>query len=211
MISEKQYFDSAMLLNVEVAAIKAVKLVESRGAGFLPNGVDPVILFEPHVFWQQLMERDINPMDHLTKEVGKKRIPNPEYQDILYPKWQPGKYGPVNAQHERLKRAANIHREAALASASWGTFQVMGFNYEACDCKTLQEFINAMYKNEDEHLRLFVNFLKTKGLDKHLRSKNWDAFALGYNGKGYKVHNYHGRLADAYKICREIQLKSIKK
>src|SRR5919202_6705013 len=127
MISENQFNDSAGLLKIEVAAIKAVAEVESSGEGFLPDG-KPKILFEPHIFWKRLRAKGINP--NLFME---------ENPDILYPKWKPGAYGPVSKQHDRLQRAAKINREAALQSASWGKFQIMGFNWKACSCASLQE------------------------------------------------------------------------
>ena len=48
-ISEGDYQAAAQSLGCEVAAIKAVASVESRGRGFLPSG-RPKILFESHVF-----------------------------------------------------------------------------------------------------------------------------------------------------------------
>ena len=32
-----------------------------------------------------------------------------------------------------------------------------------------------------------------------LKNKDWSAFAYGYNGKGYRANNYHGKLAAAFK------------
>lgn len=180
------YEQYAKELNIEVATLKAVREVESGGTGFLTSG-EPVILFEPHVFWRQLKEREINP--HLYTEGN---------ADILYEKWGTHPYPPSSKQHARLARAVEIHREAALCSASWGLFQIMGYHYKACGCKTIQEYVNAMYKSEDEHLRTFVNFLKTMGYDKYLRAKNWEGFARVYNGPAYAKHNYHKKLNTAY-------------
>ncbi len=69
---------------------------------------------------------------------------------------------------------------------------------KACGCDTVQDFINAMYKSEDEHLRLFMNFINATGLIVALRKKDWAAFAKGYNGAGYKVNRYDTRLKNAY-------------
>jgi len=84
MITESQYVKCADLLNVEPAVIKAVAEVESNGEGFLKDG-KPKILFEPHIFWKQLRMRNIRPESHTNGN-----------NDILYPIWQPGKYGPVS-------------------------------------------------------------------------------------------------------------------
>lgn len=187
MITSKQFEDAAAMLGVEVAAIKAVAEVESSGNGFLSTG-EPVILFEPHVFWRQLKAKGINP-DQVRNDTNK---------DILYPKWGDLPYGRPSEQHGRLKRAVDINREAALQSASWGRFQIMGYHYKACGCDTLQDFINAMYKDEGEHLRLFCNYLKNSRLDVPLKRKDWTSFARGYNGAGFEKNNYHKKLNTAY-------------
>src|SRR5687768_5069995 len=106
MISEIQFEKSAFSPGVEPAVIKAVAEVESNDEGFLLNG-QLKILFEPHIFWKQLRLKGIKPELHLQGN-----------EDILYPTWKPGKYGPVSKQHDRLNRAAKIDREAALLSAS---------------------------------------------------------------------------------------------
>jgi hypothetical protein len=185
MITSQQITDAAKVLNCEEAAIRAVAEVESGGAGFttVDGKQQPVILFEPHIFWRQLKAHGIEPVR----------------SEICYEKWGEHPY-PVGqkAQYDRLDRAAQKHREAALQSCSWGKFQIMGFHFKTCGCETIQEFVNAMYKSEDEHLRLFCNFLKSTRLDRFLRAKDWVAFAKGYNGAGFAKNNYHKRLNTAY-------------
>ena len=185
MITEKAFNDSAILLGVEPAVIKAVAEVESSGDGFLPTG-HPKILFEPHVFWAELKKRGIDP----------KTITGAS--DILYPKWGIGKYGKTSAQPDRLKRAISINKDAALSSASWGKFQIMGYNWQLSGFATLDAFIAAMHIDEDQHLHAFINFVKNKNLVDELQRKDWAGFALGYNGSGYKQNKYDEKLAAAY-------------
>jgi len=185
MITEKAFNDSAALIGVEPAVIKAVAEVESSGDGFLPTG-HPKILFEPHKFWQQLKARGIDP----TKITGA--------SDILYKDWGSKPYGKNSAQPERLERAIKINKDAALSSASWGKFQVMGFNYELAGFATLDAFVAAMHIDEDQHLHAFVNFVKNKNLVQYLVTKNWPKFAEGFNGSGYKQNKYDEKLAAAY-------------
>ena len=186
MISEQQFKSSAQNLQIEVAAIKAVAEVESAGEGFLPDG-KPKILFEPHIFWKQLRAKGINPQLFME-----------ENADILYPNWKPRAYGPVSMQHSRLERAAKINREAALTSASWGKFQIMGFNWKLCGAPSLQAFVNDMYKDEDAHLRCFTNYILHTRLDDELRGHDWAGFALAYNGPLYRRNNYDVKLKSAY-------------
>ncbi len=189
MISEQKFKDCAAFIGCSVAAIKAVSEVESGGAGFLPTG-EPTILFEPHIFWKQLRLAGIDPNALLAK--------HPEYSDILYPVWGSKPYGKVSAQHARLTRASAINREVALKSASWGKFQIMGFNYKACGADTMQEFINAVYKGEDQQLALFANYIKSSHLDDELKNLDWAGFARGYNGASYAKNRYDKKLAAAY-------------
>ncbi|MDD4881534.1 MAG: N-acetylmuramidase domain-containing protein [Gallionellaceae bacterium] len=42
-----------------------------------------------------------------------------------------GGYGKFSAQYGKLERAFNLDPEAALKSASWGRFQIMGNNHQA--------------------------------------------------------------------------------
>lgn len=175
-LQECDYVTAANLLNCEVAAIKAVAEVESSGSGFLSTG-EPRILFEGHVFYR------------LTK--GKFGVSN-----VSYPSWI-SKYYNEN-QHLRLAKAITLNREAALQSASWGKFQIMGENWKSLGYSSLQEFINAMYANETEHLMAFVKFVKVNGLADELKRKDWAGFARGYNGPGYAKNQYDKKMAAAY-------------
>lgn len=185
-LTNDDLIQASTLLNIPVATIRAVIEVESRGSGFLPTG-EPVILFEPHIFWRELVERKIDPNKYIKGN-----------QDILYPKWISGKYGAYSAQHGRLQSAIAINRDAALSSASWGLFQVMGFNYQQCGCSTLQEFINRNYVSEGSQLLLFCQFVLMNKLDTYLRKQDWAGFASRYNGSGYKVNKYDLKLKQAF-------------
>lgn len=188
MITEKAFRDSARIIGCDTAAVKAVAKVESGGSGFLASG-EPVILFEPHIYFRELKKIDIDPLFYMK---------DPQYADIIYPVWGTKPYGPSSKQHERLARAASINRDAALKSASYGKFQILGVNYKMCGCKTIQEFVNAMYKSEDEHLRLFTNYILSAGLDDELRYKDWRGFARGYNGPLFARNSYDKKMANAY-------------
>jgi hypothetical protein len=176
-LTEKDYEDAAKFLCCEVAAVKAVAEVEGRGSGFNKDG-SVKILFEGHWFWK------------FTK--GKFG-----YTNFSYPKWVRTFYN--MDQHERLEAAVVKDREAALKSASWGAFQIMGFNYQKAGFASLQEFINAMFKGEREQLLAFCNFIKKSGLDDEMRDKRWAEFAHVYNGPGYAENEYDIKLAKAYK------------
>ena len=92
-----------------------------------------------------------------------------------------------------------LNPAAACESASFGKFQIMGFHWKACGFKSVFDFVRANYHSEAEQLGCFIDFLRSRGLDKHLITKNWAAFALGYNGSGYKMNKYDTKMADAYR------------
>ncbi|RSO82938.1 DUF3380 domain-containing protein [Acinetobacter ursingii] len=186
-LTEAQIQAQALGLGIEVAALKAVIEVECKGSGFNADGT-PVILFERHVFRQRLIAN------------GKAAIADKAMRERpdLCSKTM-GNYGLYSAQHGRLNAAAQYHRESALESASWGIGQVMGYHWKALGYPTLQNFINAMYRDEASQLEAMCRFIKKNGLDVHLRNLNWAAFAKGYNGSGYKANSYDTKLAAAYK------------
>jgi hypothetical protein len=179
-LSEQSYRQVAQGTGLEPEKIKAVDEVESRGEGFLPSG-EPRILFEAHWF------------SRFTD--GKYDESHPE---ISSPEWDPSLYEGGAAEHDRLQEATDLNRDAALKSASWGRFQIMGFNWQACGYDSLQAFVNGMYESEEEHLRAFLAFLRNEDLLDPLRQEDWRTFARGYNGPKYDNHDYHIRLRDAY-------------
>jgi len=185
MITEQAYKDSAAIIGCEVAAIKSVAEVESSGNGMLSDS-QAKILFEPHIFWKQLRRLNIDPQSI------------PDASDILYPVWGTKPYGKVSAQPQRLERAIAINREAALMSASYGRFQIMGFNFSTAGYNDIEEFYAAMNSGEDEQLKAFTTYIKNTHLDDELRNLDWKGFARGYNGAAYAKNNYDKKLAAAY-------------
>lgn len=181
MLTDNDYKQAADLLGVEVACVKAVTKVESRGSGFLPIGA-PVILFERHWMYKLLKA---------------KTGTEPALSDVVDPK--AGGYKGGTAEHTRLEKAVAIDRECALQSCSWGLFQIMGFHWKALGYGSIQQFVNAQYKDEATQLDTFVRFLKINPkMLTALKAKDWATFAKLYNGPKYKDNNYDTKLASAY-------------
>ena len=92
---------------------------------------------------------------------------------------------------------------AALQSASWGMFQVMGFHYAACGYDSPQAMAAGITADEDDHLEAMVAFILSEKLDDELRAcKAGDAtscvpFVRAYNGPGYAKNDYHNKFARA--------------
>jgi len=187
LLSENDLINLAKELDLELAVIKAVNEVESSGRGFLTSG-KPKILFEGHVFWKRLKLHGLNPDNYLTGN-----------EEILYPKWTKKYYKGGEKEYERLTRAKAINESAALESASWGLFQILGYHYEICGYNSVKSFVDAMNKSEGHHLMAFGKFIQSEGLVKHLRNKDWAKFARGYNGPLFAENKYDTKLASAYK------------
>lgn len=182
-ISEQAYREAAEDLGCDVAAVKAVAQVESAGGGFFNDG-RPKILYERHWF----RKFTDGQFDATNASVSGKR----------------GGYKRGAAEYTRLEEAIGLDREAALKSASWGKFQVMGFNHAVCGFDDVEDFVAAMVESEDRHLQAFISFVESNGLDAHLRSLNWAKFARGYNGPAYRENKYDTKMANAYaKFARQ--------
>lgn len=186
-ISDEDIETRAKGMGVEAAALKAVWKVDTGGhGGFLANG-DPMILFQGHIFWQQLRTRGLNPQNYVKGN-----------EDILHQKLDKSKFVGGVGEWERLERAIAIHEDAALSSASWGMFQIMGFNYGKCGCKSVQEFVSKMKESEVAQLDLFVAFLKSNSkMVEALKNRSWVDFArLYYGPTEYNI--YADKLSKAY-------------
>ncbi len=183
----KDLITQAKKLRLAPAALKAVTDVEARGSGFLPDG-RLIILFEGHIFWNEL------------EAIGKDpaTLVNAATSDILYPKWTKKFYQGGAGEYDRLERARNINTTAANRSASWGMYQIMGFNCRAAGFDTAEAMLAAFLVHERAHLKAFAAFLKVNNLVEPLRTKNWAAFARGYNGPKYAENEYDKKLARAY-------------
>ena len=191
-VKESTYKTCAEMIGCEVEAFKAVKNVETGGRGGFVGEGKPAILFEGHIFWQQLKKRGIDPKE---KVVGN--------EDILYRKWTKKYYLGGIDEYNRLNKAKKIDEEAALASASWGIFQVMGFNFEDGGYSSVREFVDAMCKSEDEQVIAAARFIcKNNGMKKALINKDWATFASLYNGPKYYENKYDEKLE-----CEYIKLK----
>ena len=179
-LSEAGIAAAAQLLGCDVPAIKAVAEVESRGQGFLPNG-KLKILFEGHIFFKYT--RGAYAAQHPT---------------ICYPRWTRQFYLGGAREWNRLDEALALDHDAALMSASFGKFQIMGFNFAHCGFTSVDAFVTALEAGEDAHLQAFCAYVKDVGLARNLTLHRWADFAQGYNGPEYQKNQYDLKLQKAY-------------
>jgi hypothetical protein len=178
-IGDAAYEAAAASLGVDVATIKAVADVETAGDAFDALG-RPRILFERHYFHRLTSGR----FDLTHARVSAQSA---------------GGYGTFSAQYGKVEEAYALDADAALRSASWGRFQIMGDNFIAAGFSSSHEFVKAMTRSEEAQLRAFVSFVLSRGtMAEALRQKNWAAFARAYNGPGYAKNQYDTKLAASY-------------
>lgn len=183
-LQDSDFTEAARELGVETAVIRAVTSVEARGSGFISGTDLPLILFEGHIFHRLTGGRYSS-----------------DYPGISYPRWDRGKYKGSRGEYDRLTLAIRVHAgnpEPALMSASWGLFQIMGFNHAKAGFGSVVDFVNTLSSGEPAQLMAFVTYLKATGLADTLREREWATFARAYNGAGYRANRYDTKLAAAF-------------
>jgi hypothetical protein len=170
---------AAEALGCRREVIQAVAEVEATGSGFLASN-RVAILFEAHIF------------SRLTRHRFDKSHPS-----ISSAVWNRKLYRGGEAEYPRLELALQLDPEAALQSASWGAFQIMGFNAKKAGFANAHHLAFAMQEKEQRHLDAFVRFIRSEGLAETLVRSDFDAFALGYNGPKYAENRYPQRMRAA--------------
>lgn len=189
-LSHADILTSAESLGVSVPMVLAVTEVEARKSGFDRNG-NPVVLFERHIFYRQLSKIK---GAQFAEQIAQ------SHPNLCNPR--PGGYLGGTAEYARLQTAIGIHPQAAKMSASYGLFQIMGFNHALCLYQDIDDFYNAMRMTEADQLSAFVHFLRHKdnaAMLKALKAKDWAGFAKLYNGPNYMINDYDTKLAAAYR------------
>jgi hypothetical protein len=212
---------AAEKLDVEPRVVKAIVQVESSGNPFIgtgtksPRGLDlsgrPVIQFEGHVFWRSLLDLNNPKQDPL------KLLHDPEtakivditgkpigelLSEILYPKLDMKYMKAPKFEWDQLIAARAINERLANQATSWGTFQIMGFNYKYAGCTNVDGFVSKSYFLEGQ-LDLFLTFAANyPGVLKAMKAKDFKTFALIYNGKGAAKNGYANRMIDEYRRAK---------
>ncbi|HET9628718.1 MAG TPA: N-acetylmuramidase domain-containing protein [Novosphingobium sp.] len=176
-LAPSDFARAAAALGCSIAAVRAVVEVESKG-GFLPDA-RPRILFERHKF----SAFTAHAYDTTHPAISAR---------------QPGGYLGGAREYDRLDEALALDREAALKSASWGAFQIMGFNHAAAGHADVESFVAAMVSGHAAQLDAYVAFVRAAGLAPALVAQDWPAFARGYNGPAYARFAYDTKIAAAF-------------
>lgn len=171
--------------NLQPALLLAVVDVESDGTPFWKIGTKnkPVIRFEGHYFYARLKG------DLLTQAI----------KQGLASKKAGGVKNPIQAQarYDLLARAMELDSKAALESTSFGLGQVMGANWQSLGYNSVDDLVKAANTIVGQ-VDMMMRFIRVNNLVPKLIKQDWNGFAKGYNGGGYKKNSYHTKLKTAY-------------
>lgn len=176
----------AQEFGLEPAALLAIAEVESGGAAFsiVDGRPEPLIRFEGHYFDRRLSDDKRT----LARAEG---LASPEAGAIANPVSQPARW-------RLLERAAAIDRNAAYESVSWGLGQVMGAHWEWLGFANVDGLVAEARTSPAGQARLMARYIEKAGLTAAIQNHDWEAFAHGYNGPGFRRYSYHLKLAAAY-------------
>lgn len=177
---------AARAAGFEPAALLAIAEIESGGRIFARIGSrsEPLIRFEGHYFDRRLAGAD-------RKRARALGLAHPKAGAVRNPTSQRDRWA-------LLKRAAQISREAAYESCSWGLGQVMGAHWAWLGYGSVDALVAEARHSAAGQLRLMIRYIEKAGLSGAIRTRDWTAFARGYNGPAYARHRYHTRIAKAY-------------
>lgn len=189
-LTDADFVRVAKELDVEPAAIKAVVSIEAGSAmkGFWAPGV-PVINFDPTMYRKYAPKA--------SNREGDKNAKVPA-----------GLKGYALKEWTQLTNARRNNLQGADLGTFWGMFQIGGFNYKVCGCKSVEEFVARMSESEFEQLNLFAQFLIGTGYVRDLKAKNWASFSRKYNGPSYARRGYHTKMASAYSKFKSQESKN---
>lgn len=209
-LTEREWEGAAVQLSCEAEVLQAIAKVESGGRSAYwrlnkENGLYiPAILFERHYF-SRLSKRKYDQQDpDISWPTGYRKKSTLGEDDK---KMSDGRidaddiYGDRASAYLRLIKAYRLDKKAALQSASWGKFQIMGANHASCGEDDPFAFVKKMCMGEAGQLELLTGFIDSNSkLKKAVQTKDWVGIARNYNGPDYKIYIYETKLAEAYKF-----------
>ena len=178
---------TALEFGIEPAALLAVAEIESGGSVFavIDGRQEPLIRFEGHYFDRRLS-------GEVQARARAEGLASPNAGVVANPASQAARW-------ELLERAAAIDRKAAYESVSWGLGQVMGAHWEWLGFAEVGALVEEARTGAAGQARLMARFIEKSGLKEALGSRDWQAFARGYNGPGFTKNAYDTKLAAAYR------------
>ena len=190
-LSDTDFVTAASGLGADVSSVMAVAQVEAGGrAGFAADG-RPIIRYELHIFHQRTHGIYAKSHPHLSQ-------PSLKTGNPFHVGGQPNEWSLMYGAMILRDAKGNQRTTEAWSSASWGMFQVMGFNHISVGWPDIHGFARDMCASEANQLRAFLGFVRSSKLTSAIVAHDWARFAQGYNGAGYAVNQYDTKIAAAY-------------
>lgn len=178
-LSAADFAALAKKYDIQESRLRAVAEVEARGSGYDSQN-RLIALYEPHIAYRY------------SKGVTQNKL---VAAGIAYKSW---KRDYPKTSYDRIDRCAQIAgEEVAALSTSWGMGQIMGFNHASLGFPNAIALVNWLAVSEANQLEGIVLFAKSKGIFSALKNGDWETFANGYNGSGYKQNKYDIKLETA--------------
>lgn len=174
-------------LKIQPAALQAVAEIESAGNVFarVKGKPEPLIRWEGHYFDQRLTGAK-------REQARRQGLASPQAGGVSNPTSQAARW-------EIVTRAARIDRQAALESFSIGLGQVMTAHWRKLGFETVDEMIRLARRDAAGQIEIMARYIEKFGLVDELQRLDFSAFARGYNGPAYRKHDYHTKMASAYR------------
>lgn len=192
----------ARLYNIDPIVVRAVFDIESGGQAYFSINDKPYIRFENHVFARQLKDDGLfntyfqyNHTPYHQHEDHKVRFTdNAEWTEF---------HGNQLKEWGVYNFARTLNADAADNSISVGMGQIMGFNHKKIGYNSAKEMIDAFSQPDPigriaQVFAFFSYCLNTENAIDYLRNKDWNNFALAYNGAA----SYAKLLKDRYNLLR---------
>lgn len=174
-ITKEQIVALAAIFKIPVSRVQAFREVESGMMGFDLLTGKIIIQFEPVWF--------------------KRKVP---YAPSGL--WSVNKVERQTAEWLAFNDAFYKNANGAMEATSWGSMQVMGFNYKRLGFKTVGAMVDFAKKSEYNQIWLGLKYIQTDARLYHaLIIGDFDMVAYLYNGENYKIYGYHIKLATADK------------
>lgn len=199
------YTRLAEKLGVPESYVRAVAEVETRDHAYLVDG-RTTILFERHKF-DGFLKAELGipkELERIAKFIGMEgksasvvlAAVRGAHPDICNP--TSGGYKGLAAEYPRLDKARTIDQEIAFKSASWGRFQIMGFNHSLAGFDTAVEMAIAYEESEVNQLNSLADFIIAQpNMLRALKRRDFATFAKLYNGSAYAKNKYDVKMASA--------------
>lgn len=172
MIFPKQLSKLSVDFGISKSSIQAIIEVESGGNGFDRTTGLIKIQFEPH--WFKILSKQVQGF-WLSNKV-----------DVQSQEWK--------AYNDAYQKNPN----KAMESTSWGSMQVMGFNWKRLGFKSVEAMVDFAVESEINQVWLGLKYLQTdKIIYNAIKKLDWKTVAKLYNGADYWKLGYDKKLAKA--------------